>query len=207
MAYINIPGSQSIGDSLSSINTNALNFDTRITSLEFNRTSITNTLNTVSTEVFNTNSVVQIVSNTETIAAVKSTGTNASYTYQNPTATPITSLTLIRTTNTSKILIELTGGVTNLLSDRFLYTYFYISLNGDQPLNRIGNPVEVKFRSGGGAVREPHYAKAVYVPSNALVAGTTISVQVWAKLTARDNWWHDPTISQVPFTFTLTEIL
>ena len=42
MAYINIAGTDTIGDSLTSINTNAQNFDNRITSLESNRTSIVN---------------------------------------------------------------------------------------------------------------------------------------------------------------------
>ena len=207
MAYINIAGTDTIGDSLTSINTNAQNFDNRITSLESNRTSIVNSLNTISAEVFNANSIVQIVTNTQVLSEVKSTGTNTVFTYQNPTATSITAVTLNRTTNTSKILIELTGGITNLLSDRFLYTYFYVSLNNAQYQNPFGtNPVEVKFRSGGGAVREPHYAKGVFTPNTSYTTGTPIAVQVWAKLSARDNWWHDP-VAQVPFTLTMTEIL
>lgn len=209
MAYINIPGTDCIGDSLSSINANALNFDNRILSLEANRTSIVNSLDTLNQEVFNSNSVVQTISNTQNVAAVQSVGTNTSFTYQTPTfVSGITPLSLIRTTNTSRILIELTGGTTNLLSDRYLYTYFYISTDGGLSYQDLINaPVEVRFRSGGGAIKEPHYARGLIQPNTNIEAGTAISVQVRAKLSARNNWWHYTVDGQVPFTFTLTEIL
>jgi len=194
-------GGWSIGDSLPYINANSNNFDSRIVTLENARVNLSTQVNAVSTEIFNANSVFQIPTITQTLPSKTGAGFSSTI-----TDTGITPIVISRTTSTSKLIIELTGGVYTLTSGQSLTTYFYISLGTSPYADLLGHPVEYAIRTGGGNDNKPHNARASYLPSSNLPPGTQIGVKVYAKISNSSQFWHNATLNNIPITFSVTEI-
>ena len=147
-----------------------------------------------------TGSVLQIVTGVQTISS-SITAVSAT-----PADTGITPLTLTRTTTTSKILIDLTGGH-GVSGAAAWWTYFFVSENGGAYSNVAGTNVAVEgtLLTGGGG-RDPHTARYVYTPASGV---TTIAAKVYYKNQSSAALWHsvEATFYQgQPFVFTMTEI-
>jgi hypothetical protein len=158
MAYITIAGTESIGNSLSSINLNAQNFDTRITSLE-STTSLLNTRIVAIESLVNAQGyVVQKVTSTPQLLG--NVGTTATSTTLTNVGIP--DLTLVRKKINSLILIELNGGSYRVPSGATLRTFFTNTANVDV----IGSPVELIYHNAGGVQTGPHAIRAFYDPGS-----------------------------------------
>jgi hypothetical protein len=114
----------------------------------------------------------------------------------------ITSVSITRTTTTSKILLEVTGGSAYSTGGHASYTYFYVSHNGATYADAGGAIVEY-FYASGSQDYQAHAARYVYTPSSDV---TTIAAKVYYKVDNNAAAWNSGTPSAVPFIFTLTEI-
>jgi hypothetical protein len=111
----------------------------------------------------------------------------------------ITSVSITRTTTTSKILLEVTGGQARS-GGYSLETYFYVSHNSGAYADAGGGVVEYIFHSGGTGWHA-HVARYVYTPTSTV---TSVAAKVYYKIQNGGPYWHEG--GGPPFVFTLTEI-
>ena len=120
------------------------------------------------------------------------------------TDTGITSVSITRSTATSKILLELTGGMLSS-SSYHTETYFYVSHDGGSYADAGGGIIEFHENTGGTG-RRPHVARYIYTPSTSVA---TIAAKVYYKVENAASYWHNGTFAtggNVPFVFSITEI-
>jgi len=111
----------------------------------------------------------------------------------------ITSVSITRTTTTSKILLEVTGGQARS-GGYSLETYFYVSHNSGAYADAGGGVVEYILHSGGTGLHA-HVARYVYTPTSTV---TSVAAKVYYKIQSGGPYWHEGV--GPPFVFTLTEI-
>ena len=144
-------------------------------------------------------SVLQVQSNVTTSASNITSATIAD--------SGIAALSMTRTTTTSKILLEVTGGRC-LVNGYESWTYFYVSENAGAYADVASGPVEYN-QDNAGTGQFTHTARYLYTPSTSV---TSIAAKVYYKNTGgttATGLWHYGTAtagSVPPFVFTMTEI-
>lgn len=198
MAFITIQGTESIGNSLSSINLNAQNFDTRITSLE-NTTALLNSRTTAIESVVNAQGFVlqKIIGTPQLLGSVGTTSTGS-----NLANTGISDLTITRKKSNSLLLIELNGGAYRVPSGATLRTFFTNTANVDV----IGGPVELIYHNAGGVITSTHAIRALFDPG---VNVQSVSIRVQYLNTGANVFWNyiAANFPQTPVTLSISEIV